>query len=457
MGVKVLKFGGTSIASYNEFLQVFQIIQSQLENNKLIIVLSACAGITEKLLQLANSYPLNKLNNKDEILNFIEQHHILIATKVIENTKSLTDAIQTIENLIRSIYLLLEGVIILEEITPKVKDQILSYGELLSSHLFYHFAKSKNLNSTILDAREIIVTDGVHLNAAPVLQAIERNAQKINKLFENFDVIITQGFIGSWAKETTTLGRGGSDLSASLFAYAIQADEVQIWTDVNGILSADPKFVKNPVTIPIMSFDEVMELSFWGAKVLHPDSIKPAMLKNIPVRILNTFAPENDGTLVVEKIEKFVYKPDINTPKIHSITLLEDCYLIKKRLNPFTRSFDHYYSLLNQPFYKILHYNGNQNYFKAIVKVLQEESQFVELLKAEEISHSLVDIITLCGNNLCNQNHSIDNKMTKIIQELKPFPVHQIVFCSSDSSIFFVIQREKGKEIIDRLHKIIID
>lgn len=457
MGIKVLKFGGTSIASDKEFLQVFQIIQSQLENNKLIVVLSACAGITEKLLQLANSYPQNKLSDRDEILNFIEQHHILIATKAIENTKSLTDAIQTIENLIRSIHLLLEGVIILEEITPKVKDQILSYGELLSSNLFYHFTKSKNLNSTILDAREIIITDGVHLNAVPDLQVIEKNAPKINKVLENFDVIITQGFIGSCAKETTTLGRGGSDLSASLFAYAIEADDVQIWTDVNGILSADPKFVKNPVTIPIMSFDEVVELSFWGAKVLHPDSIKPAMLKNIPVKILNTFEPENDGTLVVENIEEFAYSHDINAPKIHSITLLEDCYLIQKRFNLFTRSLDHFYALLNQPFLKILHYNGNQNYFKAIVKILHQEQQFAKLLKTEEISYRLVDIITLCGNNLHKPNHSINNKLTKIIQELKPFSVHQIVFRSSDFSIIFVIQREKGKEILDDLHEIIMN
>lgn len=457
MGRKVLKFGGTSIASYKEFLQVFQIIQSQLENNKLIVVLSACAGITEKLLQLADSYPIDKLSNKDEILNYIEQHHIHIATKVIEDTKSLTEAIKTIENLIRSIHLLLEGVIILEEITPKVKDQILSYGELLSSHLFYHFTKSKNLNSTILDAREIIITDGVHLNAAPDLQVIERNAPKINKAFENFDVIITQGFIGSWAKETTTLGRGGSDLSASLFAYAIGADEVQIWTDVNGILSGNPKFVKNPVTVPIMSFDEVVELSFWGAKVLHPDSIKPAMLKNIPIKILNTFDPENDGTFIVENIEEFVHGPDINVPRIHSITLLEDCYLINKRLNPFTRTFDHFYASLNQPFYKILHYNGNQNYFKAIVKVLREEQQFVEMLKTEEISYRLVDIITLCGNNLRKPNHLIYDKLTKIIQELKPYPVHQILFRSSDFSIIFVIQRESGKKVIGELHKIIID
>ncbi|MGQ9819502.1 MAG: aspartate kinase [Candidatus Kapaibacteriales bacterium] len=455
MGIKVLKFGGTSLASHSEFERVLQIIQSQIGNDKLIVVLSACAGITEKLLQLAKSYNKNKLSDKDEILNFIEQHHIQIATKKIEDPKLLTDAIHTIENFIKSINLLLEGVIILEEVTPKVTDQILSYGELLSSHLFYYYTKSKNLNSTILDAREIIITDGVHLNAVPDLKAIERNSIKIHKLLQNFDLVITQGFIGSWSKETTTLGRGGSDLSASLFAYSTDADEVQIWTDVNGILSADPKFVKNPITIPLMSFDEVVELSFWGAKVLHPESIKPAMLKNIPVKILNTFEPSNEGTLVVDKIEEFVFVHDNKTPKIHSITLTENCYLLKKRLNPFSKPLIHFYELLNHPFQKILHFNGNQNYFKAIVNVTHNEHQLMQMLKEEEISYRLIDVITLCGINLHKPNHSIYSKLMRIIYELKPFPVHQIIFRSSDFSIIFAIQREKGKEIIDVLHKII--
>lgn len=457
MAIKVLKFGGTSLASYSEFNQVLQIVQNMLNSDKLIVVLSASAGITQKLFQLTDNFTKDNLKNKKEILNQIEQHHIQIATKLIDDPKLLTDTIRTIENFIQSISLLIEGVTILEEITPKVKDQILAYGELLSSHLFYHFALSKKINCTILDAREIIITDGVHLNAVPDLQLTERNGAKIHKLFDNFDLIVTQGFIGSWAKETTTLGRGGSDLSASLFAYAVGAEEVQIWTDVNGILSADPRIVDNPRTISVLGFDEVLELSFWGAKVLHPDSIKPAMLKKIPVKILNTFDPSNDGTIVVSDIEEFLFGPEVNVPKMHCLTLSENCYLITKRLNPFTRPLHYYYELLNHPYFKILHFNGNQNFFKALVKVLQNEEQFLVTLKDEQIDYRLVDIISLCGTNLYKPNHIIYNQLIKILQVLKPFPVYQFAFRFSDYSIFFAIQKEKGKEIISELHKIIND
>lgn len=456
MKIKVLKFGGTSLASFPEFQKVFEIVKTQLNGDKLIVVLSASSGITQKLIYLTNILQNNPID-RHKILNEIEGHHIRIASKLIEEPKLLTETIRIVENFIQSINLLLEGALILEELTPKVKDQILAYGELLSSYIFYNFALSKKLNCTILDAREIIITDGIHLNAAPELQLIESNSTKIQKLFENFDLIITQGFIGSWRKDTTTLGRGGSDLSASLFAYAVVAAEIQIWTDVNGILSADPRIVKNPRTIPVMSFDEVSELAFWGAKVLHPESIKPAMLKKIPVKILNTFEPSNEGTIIVDNLEDIISGQELISPKIHSLTLLENCYIIKKKLTPLTRPFQHYYQVLNQPYFKILHLNGNQNNFIAIIKILQDEESFLSLLKDETISFRPVDIISLCGINLHKPNHTIYNKLIKIIQELKSYPLQQIVYRSSDYSIFFAIEKGNGREVIEILHKIITE
>ncbi|MCX7879364.1 MAG: aspartate kinase [Ignavibacteria bacterium] len=452
MNVKVLKFGGTSLADATSIRKVMEILKKET-NNKLIIVLSASSGITDLLIHLCEICPrLNSEEESKQITNKIESHHLQLIVELFENSEQGAKCIQAVDFLFHSLKNLIEGVRILQEITPKVQAEILSYGEVLSSTIFYNYAVSQGLNSSFFDARELIATDGFHLNAKPDLIKIEANKERLLSFFKISDVVITQGFIGSWAKETTTLGRNGSDLSASLFAYAVNANEVQIWTDVNGILSADPKYVTAPISIPSLHFEEVFEMSFFGAKVLHPETIKPAMLKGIPVKVLNTFNPDNEGTTIYAKVEQ-----NIQEPSLHSIILLPSCLLIEKRLSTETRDFTYYYNFLIENNFNIIHFNGNKIFFKSIVKIDSNKSFYKNLLDEKEIDNLEVDLIALCGYRINEPSSKIYNQIQTIIQELYNFLVHQIIFRASNYSILIVLPSGVGKEVIETLHSIILD
>ncbi len=451
MSIKVLKFGGTSVADADAMRRVYEIVRTRC-SHKLIVVLSALAGVTNHLIELSKFAPVNDKQQKNEILNAIEKCHIQLIQGLFQDGEGSKEAIRSFQYYFDSLKLLLEGVEILEELTPRVKDEILAFGEFFSSKIFYDYCKYIGMNCAWLDAREVIATDDTYQNARPDLHKIKSNAYKIIKLFEDYDVVITQGFVGSSADRTTTLGRGGSDLSASLFAYSVAAEEIQIWTDVDGVLSADPKLVENPITIPMMGFDEVIELSFFGAKVLHPETIKPAMLENIPVRVLNTFRPSLEGTLIVNNLSDFF--PE--APQIHSLVLLENCLLIEKRLSPLTKDFADYYKMLRLPELKILHYNGNHNYFKSIIKIESNKETIQNILEDEGIDSVKIDLIAFCGSRLNMPSAQVFDQVSKILQIVKPYPIYQFIFRSSDNSIILALQKDRGKELIEQLHDILI-
>jgi aspartate kinase len=455
MPIKVLKFGGTSVANADAMERAYEIIRTK-SSDKLVVVLSALAGVTNHLTELSKFVSADHKLQKTRILDTIESCHLQLIQGLFQDSESSKEAIRSFRTYFDNLKLLLEGVEILEELTPRVKDEILAFGEFFSSKIFYDYCRWKGINCGWLDAREVIATDDTYQNAQPNLQRIKANSQKIMRFFEHYDVVITQGFVGNFEGRTTTLGRGGSDLSASLFGYSIDAEEIQIWTDVNGVLSADPKLVENPVTIPIMSFDEVIELSFFGAKVLHPETIKPAMLENIPVRILNTFRPSNEGTLIVSNISNFGTNPNPEMPQIHSIVLLENCFLIKKRLNPLTKGFVDYYKILGLSEAKILHYNGNRNYFKAIIKVESNEEALQNIFEDEEIDYTNVDLIAFCGSNFHKPSRKVFNQINEAFQTVKPYIIHQFIFRSSDYSIILALQKDKGREVVAQLHNILV-
>jgi aspartate kinase len=299
MPIKVLKFGGTSVGSHLAMEQAYHIVQQNANGNKLIVVLSACSGVTDTLLKISEMCLDSNRTKTNQLVEELENRHIQLIVDLFRDGYKTAQCIKTVNFIFESLKKLIEGVRILGEITPKIVAEILSYGEILSTNIFYQYLLQKELSCYLLDAREVIYTDNVYLNAKPDLAKISLNGTKITNIFKNYKLIITQGFIGNWSKETTTLGRGGSDLSAALFGYSIDADEVQIWTDVDGIHTADPKIIPNVQVVRKMIFEEVGELSFFGAKVLHPETIKPAISKNIPVRILNTFNSKFEGTLIL--------------------------------------------------------------------------------------------------------------------------------------------------------------
>ncbi|MGB2869859.1 MAG: aspartate kinase [Bacteroidota bacterium] len=282
----VAKFGGTSVGSGSRIRAVGDIVAESL-SRKPVVVVSAAGGVTDRLLAAARH--AMKLGTID--LGEIEtlQYGIL-------------DGLSLDRNLVASefeeLHRLLRALVTINDDSPKVMDRVVSFGERISAKIVAAHFRDRGIASKSLTPQDIgLVTDS-HYGAAEPLPEAEEN---IRSALEELEAVpVVTGFIGVDRKgHLTTLGRGGSDYSAAIIGAAMGAEEIQIWTDVSGIMTADPRIVKNARTIDRVSFDEAAELATFGAKVLHPKTIVPAVQKNIPVRILNSFAPREQGTLIV--------------------------------------------------------------------------------------------------------------------------------------------------------------
>ncbi len=285
MNTLVMKFGGTSMGSAARIRDVARIVGSR-NGSKRIVVVSAMSGITNTLFEMAEAARHHDLDRAVQLLSKIEQNHIETARSLdVASPDTIGGIKEIIENLQRRI----RGIDLLGELSPRIMDEIASAGERLSSILAAAFMKCP-----LLDARKVIKTDSHFGRARPKAASIKKAVSLyLTPLLDSYDVIVTQGYIGSDdAEDTTTLGRGGSDFSAGLLGAAIQASEIEIWTDVEGILTADPRIVPSAKTVEILSYDEAAELASYGAKVLHPATVRPALDAGVPVTIRSTFKPE---------------------------------------------------------------------------------------------------------------------------------------------------------------------
>lgn len=285
MNMLVMKFGGTSVGSAARIRDVARIVDSR-SSSKRVVVVSAMAGITNTLFEMAEAARRHDLDRSVQLLSKIEQNH-LEAARALEI--ATPDTIGSIKEIIENLQRRIRGIDLLGELSPRIMDEIASAGERLSSILVSSFMKCP-----LLDARKVIKTDSRFGSARPKSTSIKKAASlHLAPLLDSYDIVVTQGYIGSDdADDTTTLGRGGSDFSAGLLGAAIQATEIEIWTDVEGILTADPRIVQGAKTVEILSYDEAAELASYGAKVLHPATVRPALDAGVPVTIRSTFKPE---------------------------------------------------------------------------------------------------------------------------------------------------------------------
>jgi aspartate kinase len=450
MPIKVLKFGGTSVGSHLAMEQAYHIVQQNANGNKLIVVLSACSGVTDTLLKISEMCLDSNRTETNQLVEELENRHIQLIVDLFRDGYKTAQCIKTVNFIFESLKKLIEGVRILGEITPKIVAEILSYGEILSTNIFYQYLLQKELSCYLLDAREVIYTDNVYLNAKPDLAKISLNGTKITNIFKNYKLIITQGFIGNWSKETTTLGRGGSDLSAALFAYSIDADEVQIWTDVDGILTADPKIIPNVQVVRKMIFEEVGELSFFGAKVLHPETIKPAIAKNIPVRILNTFNSKFEGTLILPP-----YRAKELTGVFHSLIFVGTAVLVSKRLDTDSKDAHFYFNLLQKNFPNLIFFAENINNFYAIIKGSILSNFLHELLQTEKIETRTVEIIAIVGNQVLRAQEEEQNKIYEILTSFSDYLALPFPLIVSDYSLLLVAKPTLGMDLLKESHSIL--
>ncbi len=333
----VMKFGGTSVQDAAAIRNAADIVLRERAPTPLVVV-SACAGVTNALIRLAHKSAEGDLQEALTIIRDLrDRHHAIIgglfqAAPSRENIALPELLREQIGRDCRQLEELAQSLAVLRELTPRTLDQIAAFGEQWSSLLLSSELLQRGVSTRLVDARKVLITDEAFTRAAPLFEITNAKAQEIFlPILQKGTLVVTQGFIGATANGlTTTIGRGGSDYSAAIFGAALTVAEIQIWTDVDGILSADPSILPEARRIKTMTFNEAAELAYFGAKVLHPSTILPAIQKNIPVRVLNSKRPAGEGTLITNTapapaqgiVKSIAYKERITVINLRSTRML---------------------------------------------------------------------------------------------------------------------------------------
>lgn len=296
--MNVLKFGGTSVGSTENIKKVIQILDNYSKEDSLICVVSAVGGITDKLLK-AGELAQNKNESYLAEYKLIKQIHLDILSELIPNQNEASK--EYLESKLHALKNLLDGIYLINELSPKTSDKLVSFGELLSSFIIAETMKSYGLNAVRKNSQELIITNSNFSKAEVNYTLTNHNIRDYFKR-ANQRITILPGFIStSESGEVTTLGRGGSDFTAAIVAAALQVNRLEIWTDVSGMYTANPKLVKQAFPIERLSYQEAMELSHFGAKVLYPPTVQPVLDLGIPIHIKNTMQPEASGTIITNE------------------------------------------------------------------------------------------------------------------------------------------------------------
>ena len=298
--MKVMKFGGTSVGSVKSILSLKKIVETEARTQPVVVVVSALDGITDKLIATSQMAKEGDERYREEFDAMVTRHHQMIEA-IMTDEKKRIDLFNNVDQLFDQLKSIFYGVYLIHDLSKKTEDTIVSYGERLSSHIVAAMIK----NGVRMNSRDFIRTEkklGKHVIDADLTTELVKEAFKnIN----NKNVYVVPGFISRDrdSHETTNLGRGGSDYTAAIIAAVLNAEVLEIWTDVDGFMTADPKVIKSAYTINELSYVEAMELCNFGAKVIYPPTIYPVCVKNIPIKVKNTFNPEHPGTLIKDKIE----------------------------------------------------------------------------------------------------------------------------------------------------------
>jgi aspartate kinase len=294
----VMKFGGTSVGSVQQIERAAQIVRAAHESRPVVVV-SAMAGVTDGLLQAGEAAVTGQVQMRDDKLWELRSKHDHAINDLFMDRKARVEVQETQRVIWEEIQKVFTGVSLLRELSARSRDLISSFGERLIVPILARYLKEIGIDAQGIDARELIITSEESEFMVFDFEETKKRCHKLSKLAKGGTTPVVTGFICSTPEGiTTTLGRGGSDYSASIIGACIKADEIQIWTDVDGVMTADPRIVPNARVLDRVSYKEAAEMSYFGAKVLHPKTIMPAVDENIPIRIKNTFSPDAPGTLI---------------------------------------------------------------------------------------------------------------------------------------------------------------
>ena len=447
----VAKFGGSSMADISAMERSAKIAIANCAN---LIVVSATYKTTDHLLNLVTLATLPNSKNWEEI----KQAYALVQTRHFDMLKE-ADPTNQLKNSLTSIFnegeTLLRGIFLLKDCPPKTLDSFLSLGERSSSIIFSQVLQNLTIGKfsvQLLDARSVLKTNSNFGQATPQIDLIRAQCtEKVIPFFNQGSVVVTQGFLGSDGLDiTTTLGRGGSDYSAALLAEGIYAKVLQIWTDVAGIATTDPRICKDAVCLPEISFTEAAELATFGAKILHPTTLAPAERSNIKVFVGSTFNPEAAGTWIKQRTN--------SAPLVRAMALKKNQSLL----------------ILSTP--KMLHATG---FLFSVFKVFYDHNISIDLITTSEISialtlddstllnSDLIDdlsnlgkvtieeqlaLVSLVGNNI-NHTPGLANNIFKTLPEIN---IRMICFGASKHNFSFLVPEKNGEEAITKLHSTFI-
>lgn len=299
----LMKFGGTSVKDKNAIERVISIVRGRMADKPLVVV-SALAKVTRVLCSIAEEAEAQHLKEVDELLDSLRDRHTSLAVELLSgNPEILNNCVSEVNAVLDSLTDFAHGVCQIGELSPRSYARIVSTGEVLSSKIVAAAMNVYGLSCRWLDARKMIVTDCSYMSAIPDLEATEANVRRfVPEAAKGVSVVLTQGFIASSVEGSpSVLGFEGSDYSAAIFGMALDADRIEIWTDVDGIQSADPRKIADTHRVDRVSYDEASEMAYLGARVLHPLTIEPARRRNIPVHVLDSMFPDAPGSVVTHE------------------------------------------------------------------------------------------------------------------------------------------------------------
>lgn len=438
----VLKFGGTSVESAKMIDNAIDITYSQIDKSP-VIVSSAMGKSTNAILEIIEYSIKGQAEKSLGIADSIKNMHISTCNDFLSGD-NLFDAIQRIKQLFNEMTSLINGLSLLKECSSRSKDTLLSFGERLSTTIIYHRCIEREIEAELLDSREFIKTSENFNNAQVLIEECDRLIPIFVQPQKN-KILVTQGFIGSTMNGvTSTLGRGGSDFTSTIIGSALNATEVQIWTDVTGIMTSDPRKITGTRTIEHMTYTEAAELAYFGAKVVHPATIQPAVKKSIPVWVRNTGDSKASGTKITSEIDQIGLKAisgkkNITVVNITSSKML-NAYGFLRRLFSVFEKYQTPVDLISTSEVSVTITIEDRSQLQDIVKDLMELGK----VKVEEGK----SIICLVGQSLWKDSIFI----SRVFATLQGTPIRMISLGSSDTNLSFVVPGEFTDETIQLLH-----
>ena len=436
--MQVWKFGGTSVGKPERMKSIRQLITE--DGQPKIVVLSALSGSTNTLLSISESLNAGNQTEAKAKASELRAHYDQFLTELYSTPAGLGKG----QAIVAKEFTFIDSLIAISPYTVKQEKEMVALGELLSTQIFEAFLQEEGVNSALLPALDFMVIDE---DNEPILAVIEQKLASVLAPVKDKQIFVTQGFIcRNPAGEVDNLKRGGSDYTASLIGGAIQAEEVQIWTDIDGMHNNDPRIVKNTFPIRELSFAEAAELAYFGAKILHPSTITPAKLKGVPVRLKNTMEPSAFGTLISEKstdveIKAIAAKDNITAIYIHSTRML-NAYGFLKRVFEVFEKYKTPVDMITTSEVSVSVTIDQTTHLDAIMSELRE---FAEL---EDPDMNQV-IVCIVGNFWADK----EGIAIKVLEAIKKIPIRMISYGASEHNISLLVDASHKNDALNALNE----